>query len=315
MKLILTGVALLSLLISVKGHANTACVGKDLFGHVSGADFHQRYGAFLDQGGNADDIVKIESIDDIVENFGAYRYPTDFKYNGRNRAQWGYKFAVSPDCKLRASFYEYKYDNHPRRNVHHHLVAMANSVVTAGAIFFFHDGNEIEKVVIANRSSQFCPSFESLKIAKEMLFAMGIKRSKIILVDGTRRQCDRQSIENVDQAKLAFFKCLHQNQNLFSLMANGYYYPKSSRLSSWSVELFKDQTRIEFVPAPLPSATYREDLESVDFEFEENDIRIKVGNNISSLFASAESQPMQMPATLYHTQAMALLGHCTLRVR
>lgn len=130
----------------------------------------------------------------ILNRFPARSFK-DFSNDRAHRLEMGYKFALSAtefpltNCRLQVSQYEYKYDSDPAKNVHHHLLAGGEDVHSAGAIFFFHDGQKLEKIFVTNRSSRFCPSFESLRIVKKILLLAGIEESLIQLEDGSRNGC------------------------------------------------------------------------------------------------------------------------------
>ena len=130
----------------------------------------------------------------ILNRFPARAYK-DFSNDRAHRLEMGYKFALSAsefpltNCQLQVSQYEYKYDSDPAKNVHHHLLAGGEDVHSAGAIFFFHDGQNLEKIFVTNRSSRFCPSFESLRVVKKILMLAGIDESLIQLEDGSRNGC------------------------------------------------------------------------------------------------------------------------------
>lgn len=168
----------------IQAHPGSPCANRSLFSLQSESDYESVSRDFLSVGGRVDDIVQVDSVDTIVDSFGAYKFLEDFEYRKKTRNQFAYKFAVSKECQLNASFYEYKYRKDKLyHDIHHHLVAKGDEVYTAGAIYFFHDGKEVEKVVLSNRSSRFCPSFESLTVAKGVLISMGIEEEKILLVE------------------------------------------------------------------------------------------------------------------------------------
>jgi hypothetical protein len=174
------------LLASSAVMAGTPCEGKKTFRVGGVTKYTKSIKIFTDNGGNRSDILKVDSINTILTKFGSFPFPKKFEYNSENRAAYGYKFAVSTKCDLNVSSFLYKDKIDPSKNVHHHLVAAGDEAYTAGAIFFFHDGSKIDKVVISNRSSRFCPSVKSSDIVKEMLINMGIKKKQIKFFENTR---------------------------------------------------------------------------------------------------------------------------------
>lgn len=132
--------------------------------------------------------------DTILSRFPARAFK-DFANDRAHRLEMGYKFALSASefplnsCQLKVSQYEYKFDSDPAKNVHHHLLAGGEDVHSAGAMFFFHDGQSLEKISITNRSSRFCPSFQSLQVVKKIFLNAGIDESLIELDDGSRNGC------------------------------------------------------------------------------------------------------------------------------
>ncbi len=165
--------------------------------------------------GNLQEMITVDSIDKIltfpaldynnirVQNGDGSYYEGPFVYRKRVRRYYGYKFAVGNDCQINVSPYVYEYRRDPVKGFHHHLLAAGQSCLaewsynpntpartncsmayTAGVIFFFHDGNEVQKVVLANRSTRFNnPVLESLYSARNILRSMGISKDKIILLD------------------------------------------------------------------------------------------------------------------------------------
>lgn len=164
--------------------AANVCRNKPLFDIRYNITFEEAHAQFIQAGGRDADIVKVVDKSTILKNFGAYKLPEQFSYSKKSRDQWGYKFSISDSCIMHASFYEYKYKTpHSFRSVHHHLAAQGDQVYTAGVVFFFHNGENIEKVVLSNRSSRFCPSLDSLVIAKDYLVQMGIDPSIIEMTE------------------------------------------------------------------------------------------------------------------------------------
>ncbi len=165
------------------------CEDRTLFPIRYNMSYRSMLNRFVRSGGDPDDVVYLDSMQTIIDQFKSHSWSSNFKYNSQSRNEMGYKFALSKNCELSVSRYEYKFRRIPSRNVHHHLVAKGDEVYSAGAIVFFHDGNDIEKVVIANRSSRFCPTFRSLKVVEKYLRKLGIKKSDIKRVDNTRPMC------------------------------------------------------------------------------------------------------------------------------
>lgn len=139
-------------------------------------------------GGKEDDIVLIDSLAAILDQFVPFDFPVDFAYGGKSRNAMAYKFGLSSQCQLHVSRFLYQDRGNPAKNIHHHLVAKGEIVYAAGAIFFFHDGLAITKIVISNRSGRFCPSFQSLDVVKALLINFGIAAERIVTVQNDR--CD-----------------------------------------------------------------------------------------------------------------------------
>jgi hypothetical protein len=163
---------------------------EEIFTARGSVDYLEAMRHFVDQGGNpAKAIVTIRDQKSILDSLPKQSKPKDFKYSRKFRNLYGHKFSLSKDCLLRVSKYPYSQRRVPAKNVHHHLLASGNHAFSAGVIFIFHDGKKVEQVVIANRSSRFCPTIDSLNIVKQYLERVGIKSKDIVLTDGTRKVC------------------------------------------------------------------------------------------------------------------------------
>jgi len=180
------------LLFSVNSFAggSAACDNMDHIYSVKGTiTYSDQLKTFVGNGGDPSSILYIDSINSILDNFDEKMLPKNFEYNEETRYEYGYKFGLSALCELNVSKFRYKERNIPDKNVHHHLVAKGDTAYSAGAILFFHSDHKIEKIVLVNRSSRFCPSLESQDIVKNYLVLAGIPAEKIEIIEGQRKSC------------------------------------------------------------------------------------------------------------------------------
>ena len=183
-------IALLFFSIDTIGSTNAACDNIDRTFPVKGTiTYSEQLKTFVEDGGDPSAIIYIDSIDSILANFDEKLFPEGFEYNEATRYEYGYKFGVSTLCELYVSKFPYKERKIPGKNVHHHLVAKGDAAYSAGAILFFHSNHTIEKIILVNRSSRFCPSLASQDIVKNYLVLAGVPASKIEIIEGPRKSC------------------------------------------------------------------------------------------------------------------------------
>ena len=166
--------------------------------------------------GNIREIITVDSLSKIFRfpalsytnlelpgRRGQPNYFGEFEYRGGVRRMYGYKFAVGVDCQINVSPYVYDHRRDPIMGFHHHLLAGGKTCAdrwfanpntrlgeecsvayTAGVIFFFHNGLEVEKVVVANRSIRFNnPVVESLNVVRNILREIGVRKDRVIFIN------------------------------------------------------------------------------------------------------------------------------------
>ena len=167
---------------------STACAGEKALSLKRWADYPRVYERFVSNGGNPADIITLRSSADVLNNFSPMLPPRQFSFKSESAVN-GRNFSVSTDCQLNVSSFLLKDRRTPSKNIHHHLLAKGNEVLTAGVIFFYHTGNRIRKVVLANRSNRYCPSPESLEIARKILIEEGVESDRIVILNNVNEKC------------------------------------------------------------------------------------------------------------------------------
>ncbi len=166
------------------------CLDQELVTVKSNNSYPKVLKRFKRKGGMEKDIIQVKSIEDILTHFNPQNVPEDFAYRIVNPHRLAYKYTIDTRCNLMVFRHTYRAgQTDPSKKIPHHVLAYGDYAFTAGAIYFFHNQDHIQQVVVSNESFRFCSSQGSLEIVKKLLLEMGLDESQILLVHAPNPNC------------------------------------------------------------------------------------------------------------------------------